>query len=127
MNRVYILGGDSMAWRNEVEKLINLKTAKSTSCIHPPKYELSSTEYFQWFISKISNCDVVILNLDDLDDKTKYEIVAINTINVISNKHIFVVGYGKQTDLPQFIKDVLFHTSNTIEDAVDYIVTILIA
>lgn len=116
-----------MMWRNKVEELISVKTAKLISYIHPPKYELSSTKYFQWFISKISNCDVVILNLDDLDDKTKYEIAVINTINVIGNKHIFVIGYGKQTDLPQLIKDVLFHTSDTIEDAVDYMVTILMA
>lgn len=127
MNKIYTLGGNSMVWRNEVEELMNLKMVKSTSYVHPPKYELSSKEYFQWFISKISNCDVVILNLDDLDDKTGYEIVAINTINFISSKHIFVVGYGKQTGLPQFIKDVLFHISDTIEDAVDYIVTILMA
>lgn len=133
MTKIYTLGEDSMGWRNKFEILMSMKTDESIVYIHPPKYELSATEYFQWFIKKISNCDVVILNLNDLDDKSKYDIAVINTINAISNKHIFVVGYGEQncnqsnTSLPQFIKDALFHVSTTINDAVDYIVTNLIS
>lgn len=126
MIKIYTLGGDSMAWRYKIEKLMLIKTDKSIGYIHPPKYKLSTMEYFQWFIKKISDCDVVILNLNDLDDKSKYELVAINTINAVSNKHIFVVGYGEQTEFPQFIKDALFHISTDIDEATDYIATTLI-
>lgn len=125
MIKIYTLGENSMGWRNEIEELIDSKTNKSTSYIHPPKHELSSEEYFQWFIGKIRDCDIVALNLNDIDDRTMFEIVAINTINIVSDKHIFVIGYGEQKELPIFIKDALFHTEKTIEDVTDYIVTTL--
>lgn len=126
MNRICTLGGNITTWRDEFEELINLRTACSISYVHLPNYKLPATEYLQWFISKISHCDVAILNLDYLDEITKFEIAIINTINAISDKYVFIVGYGEEINLPQYIKEALFHISYSIEDVADYIATNLI-
>lgn len=128
MTKIYTLGGKSMEWRIELQMLIHSKTSESMSYIHSPKYTLNHKEYFKWFISKVRDCDVVVLNLDDIDnDDTKYDIIAINTINLIDNKHIFVVGYGEEKNLSPLVRDTLFHTEKTLEGVADYITTILMA
>ena len=126
MHRIYLMDW-AETWGNTAKAIIRENTEQAVQFvsekIHEPRTE--SSEMFNWFIWKVQTCDVVILNFDKMDYEAELKLMAINTINAISSNKIFVVGFGTDTKLKPFVKDAMFHTEQTVEDAVEYINTYL--
>lgn len=125
-----------MAWRKEIERAICDRTNKRTVFIHPPEFYSYDRTDFQsekevkdWELSQIMDCDVVVTNLDGINTSvgTHFELSAVDSINSISNKHIFIIGVGNSKDtLHPWIELSLHRKEASIDDAADYIVKYLL-
>lgn len=121
--KIYTIGGNDMAWRKRIEEICSQGDDKFLF-IHPPLYkaELNEKEFAEWNIQQIFTSDIVIVNVEQTDENSVYEIGIINAINTFSSKHIYVIGIGKvSSKLNTHIKSAIFHYESTYENAVDYI------
>lgn len=129
---------ESMVWRNEIEKSINLYKAYdcfAPKFIHPPMFfnyeeenHKSQREIFEWEISAVINCDIVILNLDGVKESigTHMELGAIASANRLG-KDIKVVAVGKiPDDLHPWIECSWLRHEENLSDAAVYIADYLL-
>lgn len=114
-----------MAWRRQIEKIC-LQRDNTISFIHPPLYKigLGDREYIEWNKRQIFSSDIVVVNIEEIDDNTLYEIGVIDSINTFGNKYIFVIGIGElSVELKPHIKSAIFHHEPNYENAIDYILS----
>ena len=120
------MGGNDIEWRNQIEERLNYKTDKTFTYINPIYYRnlgLPETEFDKWNIGQIGDSDIAIVNMDELDDKTLYELGFIDAINHLSTKNIYVVGFGSKTPttISTYVDALLFHYESDWKSAIDYI------
>jgi len=80
-------------------------------------------------LSKIKECDIVIVNLANAehDDSTLIKLGILIGLNICNlNKFTHVVGIGSQLPTNPWLKGVLTHFEESVEDAADYIINYLI-
>lgn len=127
---------EQVHWRMKMEKLIKENTDKNVTFIHPPLYYnyeqkdyKSEREVKEWEINHLIKSDIVIVNLEGINDSvgTHYELSAVDTINRLSNKHIYIIGFGESsTPLHPWIELSLFRKEHDYYDAVKYITEYLL-
>lgn len=127
---------DQIRWRNNIEKSIKAKTDKKITFIHPPMYygyeinfHKTLREIKEWELNQIRSCDIIIVNLDDINDSigTHIEFGFIDAVNSLGGKHIYVVGLGgDEATIYPWLQDTLLRTENNIEDLASYVVEYLL-
>lgn len=130
MYKVYMM--NDMQWgtiaKSHIQESIDLHLKFISECVREPK--TNDSKALEWFIDKIQECDIVLLNLNQIDHKTEIKLMAIRTMNTIRSKKIFVIGFGIEQKLlwklNPFVTDTLFHTEPTLEEATDYISSYLL-
>lgn len=117
-----------MGWRKEVVHQIS----HAAKIVNPPEYynplDVNTAEVEMeamiWDLNQIRDSDIVLVNLDGIDTSigTHCEIGFINAINSFGDKHIYLVGFGKdKEELHPWIRMSLFHWEQDLESALDYI------
>ena len=125
-----------MEWRLKIANLIKSKTEKRISFVHPPlfyNYEQkdykSEREIKEWELNQVKQCDILIVNLDGINDSigSHFEISAAETINTMSDKHIYIIGIGQSKEqLNPWIELSLFRQEHDFENAARYIADYLL-
>lgn len=130
---------EDMDWRRKFEIMLRESTYCELVFAHPPLYyfylrnadaETDVDEMYEWELSHISDCDIVVICTDSLEDtalnmmELAYDLGYINALNR-NGKNIKVVAFGKEKlDYSWF--NLKTHTEETMEDAVDYIINLLL-
>lgn len=126
---------DQMKWRNKLERGVFARTEEKVKFIHPPmfyNYEYIShqteAEIKEWELSKLAECRVMVVDLNGVNTSTgtHMELGFANAMNMMGNRHIFVIGLGSTDGLHPWIRESLFRVAPTISDACDYIVNYLL-
>ena len=126
-----------MKWRKNIEKLIRDKfNQKHTiTFIHPPLYynyviakHKSEKEILDWEMMQLHDCDIVIVNLNQIDSTTgsHMELGAVQGINRFGDKYIFVIGIGDDKNLHPWIKETCNRIEKSYSDAAEYIAEYLL-
>ena len=120
-------------WRKYIEKCVKDNTLYrdcNVRFIHPPlfyNYEenqhKSEREIFEWELTQVHDCDIVVVNLDQIDTTigSHMELGTVNAINMFGDKHIFVIGVGKFENLHPWIKESCLRIEDSFEHAAIYI------
>lgn len=121
---------DQMAWRNRLEDAIRNRTNADVCFIHPPlfySYEVklhkSEREIFEWELSQIKSCDIVVFDLSTIHDSigTLMELSFAKAANDSGYKNINIVGFGKLNTNHPWIPLCLLRQEESIENLADYI------
>lgn len=126
-----------MKWRKNIEKLIRDKFNQkhAITFIHPPFYynyviakHKSEKEILDWEMMQLHDCDIVIVNLNQIDSTTgsHMELGAVQGINRFGDKYIFVVGIGDDKNLHPWIKETCNRIEKSYSDAAEYIAEYLL-
>lgn len=117
-------------WRKEFQTMICSRTRKPVAFIHPPMVHKSSDswqESMNWTLNQLIDSDIVVLRLDSLTDPAVLiTLGVVQAINRTAPKTIYVVGYGKPDAWNGWVENSVFHKSETMDDAADYIVANLL-
>lgn len=133
---------DQLDWRYDIEHYVRDMCAiqgipnKNVTFIHPPDYysyaednHKSEAELMEWELNQIAHCDIVIVNLDGIEESigSHIELGVVNAVNMVTDRHIFVLGLGKmKDDIYPWIKESIFRCENDAESMAKYIVKYLI-
>ena len=126
---------DQMKWRSEFEYTLRKFTDEPLSFIHPPMYynyehlnHKTEAEIKEWELNKIRECDIVVVDLNDINTTvgTHIELGFINAVNMLGGKHIYVVGIGDTKDIHPWIDLSLLRCEPDIESACRYITEYLL-
>lgn len=145
MKKIYTCGKmsgisyvEQMAWRlkieSEIKSALNF-TDERVKFVHPPyyynyeeKYHKTEREILEWEMAQVHDCDIVIVNLDGIEDTigSHMELGAVQGINRFGDKHIFVIGLGKDDGLHPWIKESCIRIEDDYAKAAEYIVEYLL-
>ena len=127
---------EQMKWRNAIQEAIELRTDRKVTFIHPPLYygyhadlHKSEREVKEWELKQVCESDVVIVNLDGVMQSvgSQMELGTVCGANIVSNKQIMVVGFGKsQESVHPWIELSMIRYEEDIIDAADYIAKYLL-
>lgn len=127
---------EQMEWRLRIESLIKSRTDKTVTFIHPPffyNYEQkdynSEREIKEWELNQVKQCNILIVNLDDINNSvgSHFEISTAEAVNSMGNKYIYIIGVGKSKEpINPWIELSLFRNENKFEDAATYIADYLL-
>ena len=122
---------EQMRWRLNIQNLIQERTSKSVTFIHPPLYfnyfdnnHKSEREILEWEMAQICDCNIVLVDLTTIDDTigSHMELGACNAINMFGGRHIFVVGIGKsQKPLHPWIEETCIRIEEYAEAAAEFV------
>lgn len=126
-----------MQWRQKLEAFVNNKYDGSDKIkyIHPPLYynyehtmQKSEREILDWEMMQLHNCDIVVVNLDEIDSTigSHMELGAVQGINRFGDKYIYVIGVGSEKNLHPWIKETCTRIEDNYFDAAEYIVDYLL-
>jgi hypothetical protein len=127
---------EQMEWRNTIQRMIEFRTNRKVTFIHPPMFygyhdnlHKSEREIRDWELKQICESDIVIVNLDGimLSVGSHMELGAVCGANIAGNKQIMVVGFGKSDELLHpWIELGMLRYEEDMVDAVDYIAKYLL-
>lgn len=127
---------EQMKWRNLIQEAVELRTDRKITFIHPPLYygyhvnlHKSEREVKEWELKQICECDVVVVNLDGIMQSvgSHIELGAICGANIVGNKQIMVVGFGKSQELIHpWIELGMIRYEEDIIDVAEYIAKYLL-
>lgn len=126
---------DQMKWRKEFEGCLRNHTDKALTFIHPPLYynydhlnHKTEAEIKEWELNQLRECDIVIVNLKDVNTTvgTHFELGFINALNILGNKHVYVIGIGNENNIHPWIELSMFREEPNIESACEYITEYLL-
>lgn len=144
MKKIYTCGKmsgisfqEQMEWRLRIEGEVKkcLDFGQGVKFIHPPmfynyeeNYQKSEREILEWEMAQVHDCDIVIVNLDGIDSTvgSHMELGAVQGINRFGDKHIFVIGLGKDDGLHPWIKESCIRIEDDYAKAAEYIVEYLL-
>lgn len=144
MKKIYTCGKmsgisfqEQMEWRLRIEGEVKkwLDFGQGVKFIHPPmfynyeeNYQKSEREILEWEMVQVHDCDIVIVNLDGIDSTvgSHMELGAVQGINRFGDKHIFVIGLGKDDNLHPWIKESCIRIEDDYAKAAEYIVEYLL-
>lgn len=144
MKKIYTCGKmsgisfqEQMEWRLRIEGEVKkwLDFGQGVKFVHPPmfynyeeNYQKSEREILEWEMAQLHDCDIVIVNLDGIDSTvgSHMELGAVQGINRFGDKHIFVVGLGKDDGLHPWIKESCIRIEDDYAKAAEYIVEYLL-
>lgn len=144
MKKIYTCGkmsgisfSEQMEWRLRIECEVKkiLDFGQNVKFVHPPmfynyeeNYQKSEREILEWEMAQVHDCDIVIVNLDGIDSTvgSHMELGAVQGINRFGDKHIFVVGLGKDDGLHPWIKETCIRIEDDYAKAAEYIVEYLL-
>ena len=144
MKKIYTCGKmsgisfqEQMEWRLRIEGEVKkwLDFGQGVKFIHPPmfynyeeNYQKSAREILEWEMAQVHDCDIVIVNLDGIDSTvgSHMELGAVQGINRFGDKHIFVIGLGKDDNLHPWIKESCIRIEDDYAKAAEYIVEYLL-
>lgn len=144
MKKIYTCGKmsgisfqEQMEWRLRIEGEVKkwLDFGQGVKFVHPPmfynyeeNYQKSEREILEWEMAQVHDCDIVIVNLDGIDSTvgSHMELGAVQGINRFGDKHIFVVGLGKDDGLHPWIKESCIRIEDDYAKAAEYIVEYLL-
>lgn len=125
-----------LEWRVKIANCIRQKTDKKITFIHPPLYYnyeekgyKSEHEIKEWELNQVKNSDILIVNLDGINDSigSHFEISAAETINSLTDKHIYIIGIGQSKEpLNPWIKLSLLRQETDFDKAAEYIADYLL-
>lgn len=139
MKKIYTCGKmsgisfqEQMEWRLRIEGEVKkwLDFGQGVKFIHPPmfynyeeNYQKSEREILEWEMAQVHDCDIVIVNLDGIDSTvgSHMELGAVQGINRFGDKHIFVIGLGKDDNLHPWIKESCIRIEDDYAKAAEYI------
>ena len=139
MKKIYTCGKmsgisfqEQMEWRLRIEGEVKkcLDFGHGVKFIHPPmfynyeeNYQKSEREILEWEMAQVHDCDIVIVNLDGIDSTvgSHMELGAVQGINRFGDKHIFVIGLGKDDNLHPWIKESCIRIEDDYAKAAEYI------
>jgi len=125
----------SMEWRKSIAKKIEELSIRNILFVHPPLYynydfenHKSEREVMEWELSQVASSDIVIVNNDGLDTSvgSLVEMGAIQAINMFGQKHIFVVGLGKEDEFHPWIKEMCLRIEENESDLAEFIAQYLL-
>lgn len=123
---------EQMNWREELSYKVNTYFDKYVKFINPPLYfDYSSPDQTlakKWEYEQIADSDIVVVNLNNIKDSigTHMELGFIDGINRTREKKIYVVGIGEPNVDHPWIETSLFKQVQTIDEAVDFIISYLL-
>lgn len=144
MKKIYTCGKmsgisfqEQMEWRLRIEGEVKkwLDFGQGVKFVHPPmfynyeeNYQKSEREILEWEMAQVHDCDIVIVNLDGIDSTvgSHMELGAVQGINRFGDKHIFVIGLGKEDNLHPWIKESCIRIEDDYAKAAEYIVEYLL-
>lgn len=120
---------ESLKWRKELENTIKSKKDKKIDVvfINPPEYYdydyPDQRECEEWEISQLLESDIVVVNLSNIRSSigTHMEMGIIKAANRLRAKHIYVVGIGEKDVEHPWIDSSVFHRSETVDEAAEFI------
>lgn len=125
-----------MEWRCKIQELIESKTDKKVTFIHPPLFygyheimHKSEREVKEWELNQVCDSDIVIVNLDGINESigSHFEMGAICGANIVGNKQITVIGVGEvKPEIHPWIGLSFLRHEECLEDAADFIATYLL-
>ena len=124
-----------LSWRMRFQTELENRSDQLITFIHPPLfYNYGATrhkterEVMEWELNQIRTCDIVVVNLNEVNSTTgtHMELGFINAMNMIGNKHIYVVGIGSTRNVHPWIECSMLRVEPTIESACDYIAEYLL-
>lgn len=139
MKKIYTCGKmsgisfqEQMEWRLRIEGEVKkwLDFGQGVKFVHPPmfynyeeNYQKSEREILEWEMAQVHDCDIVIVNLDGIDSTvgSHMELGAVQGINRFGDKHIFVIGLGKDDNLHPWIKESCIRIEDDYAKAAEYI------
>lgn len=139
MKKIYTCGKmsgisfqEQMEWRLRIEGEVKkwLDFGQGVKFVHPPmfynyeeNYQKSEREILEWEMTQVHDCDIVIVNLDGIDSTvgSHMELGAVQGINRFGDKHIFVIGLGKDDNLHPWIKESCIRIEDDYAKAAEYI------
>ena len=139
MKKIYTCGKmsgisfqEQMEWRLRIEGEVKkwLDFGQGVKFIHPPmfynyeeNYQKSEREILEWEMTQVHDCDILIVNLDGIDSTvgSHMELGAVQGINRFGDKHIFVIGLGKDDNLHPWIKESCIRIEDDYAKAAEYI------
>lgn len=81
-----------------------------------------STKYLPWFIKQVQQCDVVVINISEMDEFEERELSIVRAVNIISDKNIPIVGFGSsEYEQPGKFEEILCYRSECLDDVVDFV------
>lgn len=144
MKKVYTCGkmsgltfAQQMEWRSNIEHEVRIRAYYSADVkfIHPPMFynyeednQQSEREILEWEMAQLHDCDIVVVNLDGIEDTTgsHMELGAVHGINMFGDKHIFVIGLGKDENLHPWIKESCIRIEDSCSKVAEYICNYLL-
>lgn len=144
MKKIYTCGKmsgisfqEQMEWRSNVEHEVRIRTYYDfdVKFIHPPMFynyeennHQSEREILEWEMAQLHDCDIVVVNLDGIEDTTgsHMELGAVQGINMFGDKHIFVIGLGKDENLHPWIRESCIRIEEDPDKVADYICNYLL-
>lgn len=119
-----------MWWRDNAETIFNQYSDKKVEFLHPPlfynyeyNYHKTESEVKEFELSKVASADVLIVNLHRINESvgTHFEIAHADSINHLTDKHIYIVGFGSKEGVHPWILDSMIRVEDSLESAVEYI------
>ncbi len=144
MKKIYTCGKmngisfqEQMEWRSNIEHEVKIRTYYSADVkfIHPPMFynyeennHQSEREILEWEMAQLHDCDIIVVNLDGIEDTTgsHMELGAVQGINRFGDKHIFVIGLGKDENLHPWIRETCIRIEEDYAKAAEYITEYLL-
>ena len=136
MYRIYTCGKmkgltyeEAMSWREKVELEIRFLTDKAM-CIHPPRYysyqeqnQKTEREIFEYELSQVKNCDVLIVNLADIEQSVGscFEIATAVAANNMGGHHTYIIGIGSPAGHHPWILESCMRIEPDEHSAAEYI------
>lgn len=123
---------EQISWRKELTDKVQAFCDKEVKFINPPQYfDYSSRDQTlakKWEYEQIADSDIVVVNLNNIKDSigTHMELGLIDGINRTREKKIYVVGIGEPNVDHPWIETSLFKQVQTIDEAVDFIISYLL-
>lgn len=123
---------EQISWRKELADKVKTFCDKGVKVINPPQYfDYSSRDQTlakRWEYEQIADSDIVVVNLNNIKDSigTHMELGLIDGINRTREKKIYVVGIGEPNVDHPWIETSLFKQVQTIDEAVDFIISYLL-
>lgn len=121
---------EQMEWRIRLKDELEINWEKKFVYIMPPtfynyaqKVHKTEREVKEWELSQLAKCDVMVVNLDDIEKSigTITELATAVAVNNLTDRHIYIIGIGENKDLHPWISDSIFRFEPDVESAAEYI------
>lgn len=115
----------NVRWRNNIVRKFTECKDNKVSFVYTPDYfdKPFTDETRLWELNQIQESDLVVVNLCNIADNISAHcmLAAIQMINKVRTKHIFVIGIGKADTDNYWLESCMFKQFLTLDEAAEFI------